>query len=116
MQEAALSYLTSIQHKKSARVRRWATADENTGELLCLSMGRNVSTMERFGEKLRVLRERRGLSYRKLAPELGVTYAHIAAIENGAHQPSVDLILRISAYFNISLDQLMRDDRELRLQ
>jgi len=70
--------------------------------------------MERFGEKLRVLRERRGLSFRKLAPELGVTHGHLVAIESGAHSPSIDLVLRISIFFNVSLDQLMRDDRELR--
>ena len=72
--------------------------------------------MERFGEKLRVLRQRRGLSLRKLAAEIGVTNGHIAAIESGLHSPSIDLVLRISIFFNVSLDQLMRDDRELRLR
>ncbi len=66
--------------------------------------------MERFGEKLRVLRKRRGLSYRRLAALLGTSHSHILNIETGKHKPSVDLIVRIVQFFDVSYDQLMDDD------
>jgi transcriptional regulator with XRE-family HTH domain len=69
--------------------------------------------MQRFGEKLRALRERRGLSYRQLAATLGVAHSHIAGLEAGAHQPSAELILKIAKYFGVSTDQLMQDDYEV---
>lgn len=69
--------------------------------------------MQRFGEKLRFLRERHQLSYRQLAVQLGVAHSHLAGIEAGAHQPSAELILKIAKYFSVSTDQLMDDDREV---
>ena len=69
--------------------------------------------MRRFGEKLRALRKKRGLSYRKLASALGVAHSHIAGIEAGAHKPSAELVLRIAKFFQVSTDQLMDDDLEL---
>jgi transcriptional regulator with XRE-family HTH domain len=51
--------------------------------------------MERLGEKLRALRERRGLSIRQLASMLGIkAHSHIAKIEMGQNKPSVELLLR----------------------
>ena len=70
--------------------------------------------MERFGEKLRVLREKHGLSYRQLADELEVVHSHLVRIEAGTRVPSLDLAMRIAAYFKVSLDELLWDDRELK--
>ena len=70
--------------------------------------------MKRFGEKLRTLRERRGLSYRQLGAELGYNYSHFAKIEAGEGLPSAELIEAIVKYFGISYDELLDDERELR--
>jgi transcriptional regulator with XRE-family HTH domain len=70
--------------------------------------------MERFGEKLRTLRERRGLSVRQLASLLGInSHSHIINLEAGRKKPSVDLILKVSDLFNVSPNQLMLDDQEV---
>ena len=70
--------------------------------------------MQRFGEKLRVLRKQRGLSLRKLASMLGLaTHSHLDRIESGESRPSADLILKIANFFEVSIDQLMRDELEL---
>lgn len=69
--------------------------------------------MKRIGEKLYMLRQRHGLTTRRLADELQTSHTQISRIENGLRQPSADLILRISQFFNVSLDQLMRDDLDL---
>jgi len=70
--------------------------------------------MKRFGEKLRALREKHGLTYRQLADELNTVHSHLAKIEYGDKQPSLDLALRIAIYFDVTLDELVRDDRELK--
>jgi transcriptional regulator with XRE-family HTH domain len=69
--------------------------------------------MDRIGEKLHTLRTRRGLSIRQLAPELGVSDSYITQIELGKKTPSARLVLKIALFFNVSTDQLMRDDLEL---
>ena len=72
--------------------------------------------MKRLGKKLRTLRKKYGLSYRQLAAELAVSHGHLSGLESGAHMPSPEFILAVSAYFKVSTDQLMRDDLELRLK
>ena len=69
--------------------------------------------MQRFGEKLRALRARRGLSYRELAALLEVSHGHLVGIEANRHKPSADLILKIADIFGVTADQLMRDELEL---
>jgi len=69
--------------------------------------------MSKLGEKLRVLREEQGLTTRQLGDILGVTGAHIVRIENGKKGPSVDLVARISRYFDVSADLLIKDELEL---
>ncbi len=68
--------------------------------------------MQRFGEKLRVLRKRQGLSQSKIGDMLKVNQSHVARIEKGL-KPSVDLILKIADIFEVTADQLMRDELEL---
>ena len=69
--------------------------------------------MDRIGEKLHTLRTRRSLSIRQLAPELGVSDSYITQIELGKKTPSAKLVLRMALFFDVSTDQLMRDDLEL---
>lgn len=70
--------------------------------------------MQRFGEKLRTLRDRRDISLRELATELGFSsHAHLGRIEKGEKTPSAELILKIADFFEVSIDDLMRDEREL---
>ncbi len=70
--------------------------------------------MKRFGEKLRTLRERRGLTVRQLASALDIkSSSYISKLEKGTKTPSTPLLLKISLYFEVSADQLLRDDLEL---
>jgi transcriptional regulator with XRE-family HTH domain len=70
--------------------------------------------MEKLGEKLRTLRKQRGLSIRQLASVLGVkAHSHIAKIESGHSKPSVDLLFKITQFFDVSCDQLLNDDLEV---
>jgi transcriptional regulator with XRE-family HTH domain len=69
--------------------------------------------MQHFGEKLRTLRKQHRLTLRQLAPMLDVQYSFVGKIERGEQIPHATLILKIADLFNVSTDQLMRDDLEL---
>lgn len=67
----------------------------------------------RLGRKLRLLRERVGLSQTELAPLIGLSErskGYISEIESGKKIPPATTILRIAQYFNVSTDYLLRDD------
>ncbi len=70
--------------------------------------------MQRFGEKLRALREQRDISMRELARELGfASHAHISRIEADRKKPTLEFVLAVAQFFKVSFDQLMNDDLEL---
>ncbi|MCG8348096.1 MAG: helix-turn-helix transcriptional regulator [Chloroflexales bacterium] len=70
--------------------------------------------MQRFDEKLRELRQQRGLTMRELAERLGLAaHGYIGDLESGWRQPPVDLLVKIADFFGVSLDQLAHDNVEL---
>lgn len=70
--------------------------------------------MKRFGEKLRRLRQQRGLSTRQLAPILAMkSHSHIADMESGRNYPSVEVLVKVADFFHVTTDQLLRDGLEV---
>lgn len=69
--------------------------------------------MRRIGEKLQTLRLQRGLTMTQLAEQLETSHAQISRIESGLRTPSSELLLKISLFFDVSADKLLRDDLEL---
>jgi len=69
--------------------------------------------MKRLGEKLRVLRNRRGLTLRQLGDMLEVNYGYVGKLERGEKIPSLPTLFKIATIFGVSADQLMRDDLEI---
>lgn len=70
--------------------------------------------MQRFGEKLRTLRQRHGITQMRLAAEFGFsTNTYIGLIEHGKKQPSLMFVVRIADLFDVTIDQLLRDHIEL---
>ena len=65
--------------------------------------------MNRFGEKLRTLRKRRGLSQTEMAEILGVQQSYVGKLERGERAPNVTMIRKVAELFNVSFDQLMND-------
>ncbi len=61
--------------------------------------------MTPFGEKLRALREERGVTLREMAKAIGVSGAYLSALEHGKRsRPSWHLVQRIINYFNVIWD------------
>jgi len=71
--------------------------------------------MQRLGEKLKRLREERGLSYRQLAAKLSVSHVHLITMESGKTLPSLPMLVKIAKFFEVSYDELLDDDVELDL-
>ena len=60
-----------------------------------------------IGIRFRDLRKRRGLTIEKLANELNYSHSHMSKAERGVHCYSIDLLIDLSEYFNVSLDFLI---------
>ena len=68
----------------------------------------------RFGEKLRTLRNQRGLTLTQLAAELGYKgHGHLSDIECGKKLPSIGLTLKVARLFDVSTDVLLKDELEI---
>lgn len=69
--------------------------------------------MKRFGEKLRLLRERRRLSLKQLGDRLGVSKNFVWEIEVGKKIPNIVMLTKICDEFGVSCDKLIRDELEI---
>lgn len=65
-----------------------------------------------FGEKLQKLRRESSLSQEKLAEQLHVSRQAVSRRELGTAAPDVDNIVRLSKFFQVSLEYLMVEDCE----
>lgn len=69
---------------------------------------------ERFGEKLRTLRNKRGMTLRELATSLGYpVHTPLTLVENGKRPPTLDLVLRVAQFFQVTTDALLNDALEV---
>ena len=65
-----------------------------------------------FKERLRDLRIEKGLSQEALAKALKTYQANIAEWEKGKKKPSMDSIISLAEYFEVSTDYLLGFERE----
>lgn len=66
--------------------------------------------MSKISFNIRHLRELKKLSQERLADELNITRARLGAYEEGRNEPPLEILLRLSDYFHISVDALLRGD------
>lgn len=70
--------------------------------------------IQRFGEKLHSLRISHGLTLKELAIQLGhAAHGYISELETGKKLPSVEFVLGVARLFNVTTDQLLKDELEL---
>ena len=65
----------------------------------------------RMGQRLRQARQARGLSLRDLSERLRVSASLISQVETGRANPSVSTLYAIASELNVSLDELLFNDR-----
>lgn len=63
--------------------------------------------MSRFGDILSELREDRGLTQKQLAEEFHVSNSSISSLETGYRVPSVEMLVNLAAYFDVTTDYLL---------
>ena len=56
-----------------------------------------------IGDKLKTLRIRKGISLKKLAEDLGMSYSYLWGLENDKHSITIVNLQRISEYFDIDM-------------
>ena len=66
-------------------------------------------TRYRFGNKLREIRERRGVTMKALGAEVGVSESLLSQIERDKVSPSLDTLIAITDALEIDLEYLFRD-------
>ena len=70
--------------------------------------------MKRFGEKLHTLRTRRSMTLKELALALGLrAHGYISELEAGKKIPTVEFVLKVARLFNVTTDELLKDQMEL---
>ena len=68
--------------------------------------------MSKLAENIRYLRNKKGLSQQKLADELVITRGRYAKYEDGRSQPPIELLIKLSQLFKMSIDLLVTLDIE----
>lgn len=68
-----------------------------------------------FGEKLRILRKRKGCTQADIAASIGTTIRAIRYYESNTKFPQQAILKKISELFNVSMDLLSDDKEELSL-
>ncbi len=73
--------------------------------------------MQRFGEKLRILRTQHRMTLKQLALELGFSaHGYISELETGKKKPTAEFVLNVARLFNVSTDRLLKDELELDME
>lgn len=60
-----------------------------------------------FSRTLSLLRQEKGVSQRSAARDLGVSQALLSHYENGAREPGLQFVVRVSDYYGVSADFLL---------
>lgn len=74
----------------------------------------NLKHIERFGEKLKTLRNRHDITLTDLAHRLGMSaHGYISEIESGKKKPTVEFVVNVASIFNVTTDSLLIDELNL---
>jgi len=66
--------------------------------------------MMKLGERIRTIRESRGISLRKLAREISVSASFISQVEQDKANPSVDSLQKIAGILGVSTSYILQED------
>ena len=59
---------------------------------------------------LRHIRKERNLNQQKVAMDLNISREALSHYENGKREPSIQMLRKLSAYFNVSIDYLINGE------
>ena len=59
-----------------------------------------------FHQIIKILRNKRGIGIKRLAPELGLNYTYLSKLENNKSKPSPEVIKKFAKYDKYNEDEL----------
>lgn len=59
---------------------------------------------------LREIRKQKGYSQLKVAMDLAISREALSYYESGKRSPDIDMLVKLSDYFNVSVDYLIRGE------
>lgn len=80
--------------------------------LTIMKTGRAMNNMF-FHERLKMEREKRNWSQEQLAEKIYVSRQSVSKWETGKNYPSIEIIIKLSDVFGVTIDELLRSDEEL---
>lgn len=60
-----------------------------------------------INEKLKQLRKEKGVSQKEISNAIGITLSAYSNYEQGIREPSIDIIIKLCKYFDVSADYLL---------
>ena len=65
-----------------------------------------------FGDRLKELRSKNGMTQTRLAQLLNITKSVVSYYERQERMPSPDVLVKLASIFHVSVDYLMRIDKK----
>lgn len=59
---------------------------------------------------LKIIRKERNLNQLKVAMDLNISREALSHYENGKRDPGIDMLKKLSGYFNVSIDYLINGE------
>lgn len=59
---------------------------------------------------LKIIRKQRNLNQQKVAMDLNISREALSQYENGKREPSLQMLRKLSAYYNVSIDYLINGE------
>lgn len=59
---------------------------------------------------LKAIRKQRNLNQQKVAMDLNISREALSHYENGKREPSLEMLRKLSVYFNVSIDYLINGE------
>ena len=72
-----------------------------------MSKEENTMAKETFGQRLSRIRKEKGFTQNEIADKVGVTSQAVSKWENDLASPDIDILLKLSEIFDISVDELL---------
>ncbi|ALY08093.1 HTH-type transcriptional regulator [Bacillus phage vB_BhaS-171] len=74
-------------------------------------MSQNID--KEIGEKLKALREKKNLSQRDVAEEVGISFSYVSKIERGEKVPTMGVFKNLCDLYGTSVASLFGEEKEL---
>ena len=65
-----------------------------------------------LGDKIKLYRESKKMTQNEIAEILDVSSATVSKYESGALEPNIESLKRLADLFEVSIDELLKDDEE----